>query len=823
MGLFHNLTRGGQVHIHQIRMIRQVLWFGTMVSFCSGVGYFAVKTYGTVPSWAWQTLWEYHVAELNVATQPDGKKAVVTQVYVPPRGRPFVRRSLSILTDRAIVKTVTVIEQWFYDLFWKSLRIGFWAFFVSLGGWALMGWHHRRKRPHRGNTLVSPKTLARKLRWTFKASDLKLGKLPLVKGSETRHILISGTTGSGKTNAFHTLLPQIRQRGDRAIVIDVEGSLVRHYYREGRDILLNPFDARSESWDLWQELESEPLYEVFAHAVIPSSSQIRDPLWENAARKILMAALKKLKEQGNPSPQDLYDLLVYSIPSVFETFFQQTEAATFSQEKGEKFTLSVRASLEQHVNFFKYLRDDQGGQKFSLRRWVQSGPADQWLFLTCRQDWMKAMRPLLSGWTELASSALMSLNPDPHRRLWFVLDELPALNALPCLFENMSRARKYGGCVLAGVQNFKQLGVTYGRSEAEVLLDLFNTKVFFRNGEADTADWVSRSLGEQEETEVVENLSYGANTMRDGVSLNQQTKRTPLVLPTEITMLKDLEAFVKLPGSYPVTRFRFPLQKPATMAESFEERPPQDQKKDNKQAEDNQAHDAKPAPSQEKPPISKDDLADSSEEPNDPALPEEKGQKMSTFIMKTSQTNTTAHPLSEDNEQEDTPLTSDAPRPFLKSLPLGYSTENHQKNQEESPQPDPALVLAFSILEKVETGIRERYQNVLRLLLKEAERGRIYTASSFALRFEGLGTFGSSAGLLEILKALSAKNIVKYFINGEDYGFEHCKKGYIWIPGMKILRPDLLDERDGEVFSEPEPTHYRDPHTGSLRKIQEEM
>ena len=67
MALFHNVTRGGQVHIHQLRMIRQVLWFALTVSFFTSVGYFSVKTYRVIPTWGWHLLWEYHVAELNVA------------------------------------------------------------------------------------------------------------------------------------------------------------------------------------------------------------------------------------------------------------------------------------------------------------------------------------------------------------------------------------------------------------------------------------------------------------------------------------------------------------------------------------------------------------------------------------------------------------------------------------------------------------------------------------------------------------------------------------------------------------------------------------
>lgn len=573
MALFSNITRGGQVHIHQIIMIRQVVWCALLLGFCLGLGYLSFKAYRLVPSWAWQTVWEYHVAELNLATQPEEKKPFITQRYYPPFGLPYERSSLSIRRDASIQRTAFLIDSYLAQLFWRSLKIGGWGFLLTLVGWYIMGRKHRRKQKHRGNIIIPPASLARRLRWTLKASDLKIGKLPLVKGKETSHILITGTIGSGKSNTFHTLLPQIRKRGDKAIIVDLEGEMVARYYRQGEDLLLNPFDARSCYWDLWQELESEPLYEVFACAVIPPSKHLNDPFWENAARKVLISALKMCKEKGKTCPRSLYDMLVYSTPEEYEDFFKSTEAAVYTQIKGERYTLSIRGELERHLIFFKYLPEyqpeRQEGEAFSIRRWIQSDVKDQWLFVSSKEDWLKALRPLISGWTDIATSALMSLPKNRHRRLWLVLDELPSLNALPCLLNSLARTRKYGGCIMAGVQNFKQLNLTYGHTQSEALLDLFNTKIFFRNTEPSTAEWVGKALGEKEETEVLENFSYGAHTMRDGVSLSQQTKRTPLVIATEVMTLPDFEAFVKFPGHYSVTKVKIPLQKEVIIAREF--------------------------------------------------------------------------------------------------------------------------------------------------------------------------------------------------------------------------------------------------------------
>jgi type IV secretory pathway TraG/TraD family ATPase VirD4 len=151
-----------------------------------------------------------------------------------------------------------------------------------------------------------------------------------------------------------------------------------------------------------------------------------------------------------------------------------------------------------------------------------------------------------------------------------VLDELPALQKLPSLEIVLAEGRKYGGCVVAGVQSFPQLSALYGTQGSQALLDLFNTKIFFRNTDPHTTAWISKVLGEAETSENIENLSYGANTMGNGVSLAPQTHTKPLVLPTELTTLKDGEAYLKLPGAFPVRKIQMTLKRREKAAEAFQ-------------------------------------------------------------------------------------------------------------------------------------------------------------------------------------------------------------------------------------------------------------
>lgn len=64
------------------------------------------------------------------------------------------------------------------------------------------------------------------------------------------------------------------------------------------------------------------------------------------------------------------------------------------------------------------------------------------------------------------------------------------------------------------------------------------------------------NLGQVEQVEANEGMSYGANDMRDGVSLSRAQVTRPLVLPTEIVNLENLHGFLRFGRNLPVVRFR---------------------------------------------------------------------------------------------------------------------------------------------------------------------------------------------------------------------------------------------------------------------------
>ena len=141
----------------------------------------------------------------------------------------------------------------------------------------------------------------------------------------------------------------------------------------------------------------------------------------------------------------------------------------------------------------------------------------------------------------------MDIGINNNRRLWFVIDELPSLGKLPALSTLMSEGRKYGSCIMCGMQSLNQLYSIYGQYEGSTIFGQFGTRFFFRNTENLIARQVSESSGMETITRQQKNTSFGANEFRDGVSYNEHQQKKPLIETSDLSSLATGSCYVFLP------------------------------------------------------------------------------------------------------------------------------------------------------------------------------------------------------------------------------------------------------------------------------------
>ena len=140
---------------------------------------------------------------------------------------------------------------------------------------------------------------------------------------------------------------------------------------------------------------------------------------------------------------------------------------------------------------------------------------------------------------------------------------------MPSLQPGLAESRQFGGCFVLGVQVISALRDLYGRNGAETISGLCGTRAVLAAPDRDTAQWSADSLGRSEVEEITEGFSYGADTIRDGVSLTPRRELRTLALASEIMRLENLTGYLRFPGPWPVATVRLDYADRPAMAERF--------------------------------------------------------------------------------------------------------------------------------------------------------------------------------------------------------------------------------------------------------------
>lgn len=564
---FKHYTRGGQISFHNLRMWDQITKTLSMICLFLWVVFTVVFAWIFIPlEKIAHAIAFYYAQFLSLVGQKHNFELSF-------HGKAYKQTVDTILHYSYYQDNATHVV--------NSLgKSAFWAFCLSfILGLGLAYYFIKRGKAQsdsqfvRGSQLKSSDEVKKKILRDKAHSDIMIDQFPLIRDSEVQHLLVHGTVGTGKSQLIMKIMDCLRKRGDRVIVYDKGCSFIPHYYQDESDVILNPFDKRCANWDMWLEAPRDSDFENMAESSIPMHGE-SDPFWVNASRTVFSCLGSVMRHHSDRSLDKFLKLILTDEFSELEEYLQGTPAATLVNGKIEKTAISIRATLTTYLKSFSALAElnQEGKPPFSIRDYILDEQQKGWLFISSNGETHKSLKPLISMWLAQASLALLSLAPDRNRRIWFICDELPSLHKLPLLGETIAEVRKFGGCFLLGMQSFSQLTKVYGQAGSKEIFDLLNTRFFFRSPSSDMARLVAAELGEEEIEESRENYSYGANSIRDGISLGAQRVTRPIVSYPQIMELKDLHCFVRLPGHYPITQLALDLGFRTTKTNGFIER-----------------------------------------------------------------------------------------------------------------------------------------------------------------------------------------------------------------------------------------------------------
>ncbi len=411
----------------------------------------------------------------------------------------------------------------------------------------------------RGNELATPQQLASLLAFITKHQcPIVFGGVPVPPEDEARHLLLVGQSGSGKTTALRSLLRQIVQRGEHALIFDADGSYVAQFYSPARgDVILNPFDARTARWNPLTDIATLADAHRVATVLLPKPSKASEAaVWYDQARTLIAHILDHLAASGG-TLNDLAAMLNVASPDALRIIVAGTPAMRIFEAGGERATASVLFMMgiaARTVALLAAIPDT--APAFSFDRFYADLAKHEGrkplVFLAAPRRYREAAAPVIAAWIDAAASAILQRPPGDAPKAWLIFDELPSLPAVQSLLVLLPEGRKHAACVVIAFQSIAQMQERYGQEGAEIITGQTASQVIMSVGDHTTAKWATDLSGMIEVENQRASDQLGDDRQAHG-SLATTRERKTLLLDIDLTGLRVGEAFLRLSG-YPIAQ-----------------------------------------------------------------------------------------------------------------------------------------------------------------------------------------------------------------------------------------------------------------------------
>lgn len=365
----------------------------------------------------------------------------------------------------------------------------------------------------------------------------------------TRHFIISGVTGAGKSTLiqkfFQSVVPHLNRLPDqRCFVYDNKRELYSRFQNMGIEVpvhLLDPFDLRGKAWRISADIRTPAEAQQVAAALVPAAKDKEETFWVEATRGILAAVIENLIELA-PGQWTLRDALLAMRSRERLSFLlgRKPETAWLWQiYSGDERTLSNLlssfASRLQRYNVVAALWE-HAQEKLSLREWVTDKSV---LIVPNHPRFREALRPVHQLLFDFVADQILSQPDSRERKSWFVLDEVRDMGRLGNLFHMANEGRSKGVALVLGIQAVEGLYELYGQNGAHEVLAQMRHKTFLQC-DSGTAQWAEQHFGEVQWRVLSETYSRnhgGKDGPSGSTSSSTARRRESALLASEVMQL----------------------------------------------------------------------------------------------------------------------------------------------------------------------------------------------------------------------------------------------------------------------------------------------
>lgn len=397
--------------------------------------------------------------------------------------------------------------------------------------------------------------------------------LCLSKDTLSKHLMLIGGTGCGKSNVFYHIVDQIKKKlspNDVMIVFDTKGDYW-DYFGSSDDYIIGSgvsFANKSEKWNIFKEIVSdgwdqkncelnahEIAWSVFREAIEKS----KDPFFPQAARDLLSAILLCMIEEGREN-----------IEYRKECLFNSELKRAFD----ESTIFDVKAMIESHSHFvsvLSYIGDGTTGQAlgvyaemlgairkllvtcfddkgmFSIRDFVRKG-GGRTLFIEYDISLGRTMTAIYSLLFDLALKEALGRSK-PQGDVYLICDEFRLIPHLQHIDDGVNFGRSLGVKIVAGLQSINQLTEAYGEYKGKNILAGFSSVFAFHANDKYTRDYIVGLHGKNIVMEQYKTLSN---------SVHEERHEAHVVEDWNMSELEIGEAIISFPFGRPF-KYKFDL------------------------------------------------------------------------------------------------------------------------------------------------------------------------------------------------------------------------------------------------------------------------
>ena len=391
---------------------------------------------------------------------------------------------------------------------------------------------------------LSSKYILRGIR-VYKMGKVKdLGRLIKPK-DESKHVIVIGTTGSGKTQAMTNIMKN-RIQSAKNIIFDTKGDFLERFFKKGIDSVLNPLDIRSSRWNFMYDIEDKADIDLLASSFIPSHQDDKNRYFTDNAALILSSFFEFLYKKGIKDNSEIRKV-------VEDEIFHKSDSGilkdlTSNLNVGSSVSLAdTLSTLRVNLSFMKILGyEPKSNPEFSINKWINSD-ANSNLYITVPQDKISTTENFNAAFFSVLFAKLMARKDRKDVDIKIFIDELANIGTIRNLDKALSFLRSKGVAIYLSTQSLEGLKSRYKEHEIANILNNCNTIISFAANDDYTADKISRMIGEtQIETTGKNDFSTPQVSKIDSVNINRNRVIERAVLPSEIMVLDDLEFYMKL-------------------------------------------------------------------------------------------------------------------------------------------------------------------------------------------------------------------------------------------------------------------------------------